>query len=102
MRTISAHPGRPRVFMALIVGLIAAATITTLAGCGSANASKPSHTPYTVLTSGTYQGSAWQLFVWDQAGRLCLDLLPGGSNPDRVTTPRSWPAGGGRMRVQQS
>jgi hypothetical protein len=93
MRTTSAHPDQLRL-SAAVVGIIASVG-TVLTGCGSSNASKPPHTAYTVLTSGTFQGSAWQLFGWEQAGHLCMELLPAGSDPDHVTPPRSWPAGAG-------
>ncbi|TDT95375.1 hypothetical protein EDD99_7203 [Streptomyces sp. 846.5] len=75
---------------------LVAAVGTAIAGCGS-SASKPQHTPYVELSSGSYQGSAWQLFAWQQDAQLCMALLPGGADPDHPSPSSggSWAGAGG-------
>lgn len=76
--------------VAVVCPVAAAAT-----GCG-ATAASPLHSPYVQLTSGTYHGMSWQLFAWEQESKLCMALLPGGTDPDHLPTDKpSWPAAGG-------
>ena len=82
----------PLLALAAVVGVAAASV--SVSGCGSTGAS-PSHSPYVRLTSGTYHGTPWQLFAWEQKSKLCMELLPGGADPDHPTAKPSWPAAGG-------
>lgn len=72
---------------------------TLLAGCASAHspasASSPTssgHSPYVLLTSGSYKGIDWRLFAWQQQGHLCMELDPAGTDPDH--RPAASSAGG--------
>lgn len=80
--------------LAVAVRVVLVAAVATATGCGDNPDSTPAHTPYTVLSSGTYHGASWQLFGWSQSGQLCLELLPRGSTPP-AASPAPWPGAGG-------
>jgi hypothetical protein len=71
-----------------------AATVAALSGCGSTHASSE-HSSYVQLTGGTYDGVPWGLFAWEQHSKLCMEVLPGGADPDHPATTPSWRTGGG-------
>ncbi len=70
---------RISVVIVAVVAVAVALLITFLPG-RSHHANAESHSPYVMLTNGTYQGTAWRLFAWKQGGYLCMELDPAGSS----------------------
>jgi hypothetical protein len=81
------------------VGVLLAVRIPGLSTSGP-NPKSPAHSPYVVLTTGAYQGHAWQLFAWEE-GHLCMAFLPAGYDPDHLP-PASPPVGAGQCEFEKT
>jgi hypothetical protein len=57
-----------------------------LPACSSDTSGGPgasvAHSRYIAVATGSYRGADWVLFGWEQQSQLCLELLPGGTDPD--------------------
>ncbi|MGC1405226.1 MAG: hypothetical protein WA938_00625 [Candidatus Dormiibacterota bacterium] len=96
--------GRTGILTAVLVVVVAVGVLLTVyipgPSASGPNPGRPEHSPYVVLTTGTYQGHAWQLFAWEE-GRLCMAFLPAGYDPAHMPSVSS-PVGAGQCEFEKT